>query len=93
MNAIPSFAELPLRGPGGLTVAFDPSAGTSKVDLCVQDPTGHTVAQRRVRLVEARTYLAAEPSAGRDPVVLHYIGNQRHPAGEQAALSWVNDEG
>ncbi|MBA2479165.1 MAG: hypothetical protein H0V44_00775 [Planctomycetes bacterium] len=26
-------------------------------------------------------------------MILHYAGNQRHPAGEQAALSWVNDEG
>jgi len=93
MNAIPSFAELPLRGPGGLTVAFGQSADSSSMDLRVQDPAGRTVAHRRVRLVEATTYLAAETSAGRDPVVLHYIGNQRHPAGEQAALSWVNDEG
>ena len=86
-------AGLPLRCPGGLTASFGESAGSPSVDLRVQDPAGQTVAHRRIRLVEATSFLAADAATGRDPVILHYTSSQRHPAGDQAALSWVNDEG
>lgn len=88
-----SIVGLPLRGPGGLTVVMGQRADASTTDLWVQDSEGRTVVRRLIRVVEAASYFGGGVDSTRDQVVLHYPGNQRHPAGEQAALSWVNDEG
>lgn len=87
-----SFTGGALQAPGGMSLIISVT-GTSRLDVQVKDLTGALVAHHRLRLVEAAAYLDQDDEADCDPAVLHYLGKDRHPGGDQAAVSWLNDGG
>ncbi len=87
----------PLQAPGGLVVLIEPLApgpGAKPQWRCrVLDAHGGPVASTAVTVFPAAAYVQEATTSAAPAPILHYPGSQKHPAGDQAALSWVNDQG
>lgn len=97
MNDTLSIFGSPLQAPGGLMVVIEPVAAEPDAKpqwRCrVLDGSGGHFATASVTVFPAAAYVQEAASADGLAPLLHYPGTQKHPAGDQAALSWVNDQG
>lgn len=97
MNDTLSVYGGPLQAPGGLMVVIEPVAAEPDAKpqwRCrVLDDSGGLVATASVTVFPAAAYVQEAASADGLAPLLHYPGAQKHPASDQAALSWVNDQG
>lgn len=86
----------PLQAPGGLVALVEPVApapGATVQWRCrILDANGGLVACTSVTVYPAAAYVQEATATGAPASILHYSGAQKHPAGDQAALSWVNDQ-
>lgn len=80
------------RGIGGMFAQIEERKDQSPL-LTVLDGVETVVFEQAVQLRRASNVPSVTEEPSRLPVVLCYEGAASHPAGDQAAISWVNSEG
>jgi len=87
----PSAGSVVVQGLGGFRVTIAGESGPARVFIA--DGEGRVVMTLPMTLRSPHEVLELEAAPARAPVLITYPGASKHPAGDVAPVSWLNEEG